>query len=133
MYSFENRGGEILDRDKKRLFKKVEEISKNICHNYARNCSRLRYSFFPYSKVVRSDYHYHFLVIRKEYRARWIFSIMATVFLVLKLKTSFVFIFACIFTMLSRKNSSVLQSHSQEEEIAYCSERQNSILLPKAR
>ena len=97
--------GEILGRDKKLLFKKVEEISKNIYHNYARNCSRLRYSFFPYSNVVRSDYHYHFLVIRKEYRARWMFFIMAAVFLVLKLKTSFVFIFACIFTMLSRKKN----------------------------
>ena len=37
---------EILGRDKNVLFKKVEEISRNIYHNYARNCSRLHYSFF---------------------------------------------------------------------------------------
>ena len=37
----------ILGWDKKVLSEKVEEISKNIDHNYTRNCSRLR-CFFPY-------------------------------------------------------------------------------------
>lgn len=73
MCFFENRGGKkvLFERDKKVLFEQVEEISKNIYHNYARNCSRLCYLFFPYFKLVRSygDYHYHFLVIRKEYTA----------------------------------------------------------------
>ena len=59
---------EILGRDKNVLFKKVEEISRNIYHNYARNCSTL-FVFFPYFKLVKiyGNYHCHCLVMRKEY------------------------------------------------------------------
>ena len=59
----------ILGRKKEILFEIVENISKNITFNYARGCSDLKYAFFPYFKLVRSfgSYHFHFLVIRKEY------------------------------------------------------------------
>ena len=56
-------------RQSLKLFEIVENTTKNIYHNYARDCSDLRYSFLPYFKLVRNfgDYHFHFLVIRKEY------------------------------------------------------------------
>ena len=61
--------GKILGKKQKKLFETVESTTKNIYHNYARDCSNLRYSFFPYFKLVRNfgDYHFHFLVISKEY------------------------------------------------------------------
>ena len=63
--------GKILGKKQKKLFETVESITKNIYHNYVSDCSNLRYSFFLYSKLVGNfgDYHFHFLVIRKEYTA----------------------------------------------------------------
>ena len=61
--------GKILGRKKDIPFDIVENISKNIYFNYGRDCSDLKYAFFQYFKLVRSfgSYHFHFLVIRKEY------------------------------------------------------------------
>ena len=52
----------ILGQKQKKLFETVESITKNIYHNYARDCSNLRYSSFPYFKLVRNfgDHNFHF-------------------------------------------------------------------------
>ena len=54
--------GKILGQKQKKLFETVESITKNIYHNYARDCSNLRYSSFPYFKLVRNfgDHNFHF-------------------------------------------------------------------------
>lgn len=46
--------GKILGCKKEKLFHVVENISKNIYHNYFRDCTELRYNFFPYFKLVRN-------------------------------------------------------------------------------
>ena len=62
--------GKILGDDLNILFEKVGNISKYVCKNFARDTCLFRYSFFPYFELVRcyGSYHYHFLVIRKDYK-----------------------------------------------------------------
>ena len=65
----------VLVKKQKMLFETIESITKNIYHNYTRDCSNLRYSFLPYFRLVRNfcDYHFHFLVIRRNVQYECIF------------------------------------------------------------
>ena len=62
--------GKILNNDLKILFKHVKSISNKMYDKFSENSSMFRYNFFPYFKLVRcyGNYHYHFLVIRKDYK-----------------------------------------------------------------
>ena len=62
--------GKISNNDLKILFKQVKSISNKMYDKFSENSSIFRYNFFPYFKLVRcyGNYHYHFLVIRKNYK-----------------------------------------------------------------
>ena len=64
------RRGNILDEKRKQLFHIAENVSKSIYYNHCRNYKDLTYNFFPCFKFIRNygNYHFHFLVIRSEYK-----------------------------------------------------------------
>ena len=62
--------GKISNNDLKILFKHVKSISNKMYDKFSENSSMFCYNFFAYFKLVRcyGNYHYHFLVIRKDYK-----------------------------------------------------------------
>ena len=60
----------ILNNDLKILLKHVKSISNKMYDKFSENLSMFRHNFFPYFKLVRcyGNYHYHSLVIRKDYK-----------------------------------------------------------------
>ena len=66
-------GGKILNDDLNNLFKDVKSISTRIYNKFSGDSSMFCYNFFPYFKLVRcyGSYHYHFLVVRKDYVLRY--------------------------------------------------------------
>ena len=62
--------GKILNEDLKYLCDNVQLISEKTYKEFAENSKEFCYGFFPYFKLVKcySNYHYHFLVIQKDYK-----------------------------------------------------------------
>ena len=65
--------GKILGDSRKELFENVKNITENVYNNYARNCNKITITindYFPYCKLIRNyeNVHFHFLVIRNEYK-----------------------------------------------------------------
>ena len=62
--------GKVLHDDLSYLFKDVKSRSTRIYNKFSGDSSMFRYNFFPYFKLVRcyGSYHYHFLVVRKDYK-----------------------------------------------------------------
>ena len=60
----------ILNNDLKILLKHLKSISNKMYDKFSENSSMFRHNFFPYFKLVRcyGNYHYHILVIRKDYK-----------------------------------------------------------------
>lgn len=67
-----NSRGKVLKTDLVNFFSCVKSVSNKAYDKYSRK-SKFCYKYFPYFKHVkcRGSYHYHFLVIRKNYQ-RWI-------------------------------------------------------------
>ena len=61
--------GKILNDDRAFLYENVQRISQNIYKKYAENCTEFSYRYFTYFKLVKcyGNYHYHFLVVKKDY------------------------------------------------------------------
>ena len=61
--------GKILGDDYRFMIDNVKYLSEKIYRGFAKKSKDFRYKFFPYFKLVRhyNSYHYHFLVIRKDY------------------------------------------------------------------
>ena len=61
--------GKILNEDIKVLCDNVQKISEVIYRKYPCNSSEFERQYFPYFKLVKSygNYHYHFLVVKKDY------------------------------------------------------------------
>lgn len=58
-----------LNDDRKCLYDNVKCISENIYQKYAEYSRDHSYGYFPFFKLVKGygNYHYHFLVAKKEY------------------------------------------------------------------
>ena len=65
--------GKILKNDRAFLCKRVQQISQDIYRKYAGNCTKFSYKYSPYFKLVKcyGNYHYHFLVVKKDYYYGW--------------------------------------------------------------
>ena len=55
------------------MFDQVKDTSGNMYNNYARNNNDITYivlTYFPYCSLIGNygNYHFHFLMIRSEYR-----------------------------------------------------------------
>ena len=63
------RRGKILGLKRKHMFENLKKISKEIYDKYSRLSSTFYRNYFPYFKLVENydGYHFHFLVIKKEY------------------------------------------------------------------
>ena len=61
--------GKLFGEKRQELFDKVRTISENIYKNCAGSSTHIMHQYFPYCKLVRNygNYHFHFLVTRKEY------------------------------------------------------------------
>ena len=59
----------ILKTDLEILFRRVKSISNKVHNKYSRKSSMFRYRYFPYFKLLKcyGNFHYHFLVIRKDH------------------------------------------------------------------
>ena len=68
--------GKILKTDLEILFRRVKSISNKVHNKYSRKSSMFRYRYFPYFKLLKccGNFHYHFLVIRKDH-LKWIVKI----------------------------------------------------------
>ena len=62
--------GKVLGDKRKQLFDHLKDISENICNSCPKNNNDVTLRYFPYFCLIRNygNYHFHFLVIRNEYR-----------------------------------------------------------------
>ena len=65
--------GKILNDNKTFLYDTVQRLSEDIYKNYADNCTKFSHNYFSYFKLVKcyGNYHYHFLVVKKDYCYAW--------------------------------------------------------------
>ena len=63
------RRGKILGEKRKFLFDRLKVISEEIYDKYASLSKLFEQEYFPYFKPVKSysNYHFHFLVVKKDY------------------------------------------------------------------
>ena len=68
-----NSRGKILKTDLVNFFSCVKSVSNKAYDKYSRKSNMFCYKYFPCFKHVKchGSYHYHFLVIRKNYQ-RWV-------------------------------------------------------------
>ena len=61
--------GKILGDDYRFMIENVKYFSEKTYRSFATKSVDFRYKFFPYFKLVthHNSYHYHFLVVRKDY------------------------------------------------------------------
>ena len=62
--------GKILNENLVDMFDSVKSLSEKIYSEYAELSTTFRYRCFPYVKLIRwyGNYHYHFLVVKKDYQ-----------------------------------------------------------------
>ena len=62
--------GKILNENLVDMFDSVKSLSEKIYSEYAKLSTTFRYRYFPYVKLIRcyGNYHYYFLVVRKDYQ-----------------------------------------------------------------
>ena len=63
------RRGKILGEKRKFLFDRLKRISEELYNKYTSFCKIFEKEYFPYFKLVKcyGSYHFHFLVIKKDY------------------------------------------------------------------
>ena len=66
-------GAKILNDTKTFLYDTVQQLSEDVYKKYADNCTKFSHNYFPYFKLVKcyGNYHYHFLVVKKDYFYVW--------------------------------------------------------------
>ena len=62
--------GKIFGFRRKVLFDDLKKVTEDVYNKYPERSFKFRMSHFPYFKLVKSygGYHFHFLVVKKEYR-----------------------------------------------------------------
>ena len=65
------------------MFRPIQNIAESTYQNYSRNYPEITSTYFPYFKLIRNygNYHFHFLVIRKEYRWGTLFMTEGSLFI----------------------------------------------------
>ena len=65
--------GKILNDDRTFLYDTVQRLPGDIYKKYAKSCTEFSHNYFPYFKLVKcyGNYHYHFLVVKKDYCYGW--------------------------------------------------------------
>ena len=63
--------GKIFDEACKNMYENIKSLSEKIYNEFSEKSKQFKYNSFPYFKSVRCYriFHYHFLVVRKDYQS----------------------------------------------------------------